>query len=94
LSSDFSTNLGSKATADAKVDFDAARETRKIERNINLNKWLFISSEDFSALEKKHEMFSEGKCCPSSRVWQPSADSNGNLTIRRTFFNMNFLTWV
>jgi hypothetical protein len=33
LSSNFSTNLGGKATADAKVDFEAARETGKIERN-------------------------------------------------------------
>jgi hypothetical protein len=37
--SNFSTNLGSKALA-TKVDFEAARETRKIERNINLKPFL------------------------------------------------------
>jgi hypothetical protein len=43
------------------------------------NKLLFISPEGFSALEKTLWYFLRGQCCPSSRVWQPSADSNGSL---------------
>ncbi len=43
------------------------------------NKWLFISSEGFSALEKNTVMCSLRAMLPSSRVWQSSADSNDSL---------------
>jgi hypothetical protein len=44
-----------------------------------INCYLYVSSEGFSTLRKKRpDMLSEGGC-PSSRVCQPSADSNGRL---------------
>ncbi len=44
------------------------------------NKWLFISSEGFATFEKTPWYVIRGQCCPSSQVWQPSADSNASLT--------------
>ncbi len=44
---------------------------------------LFISSEGFSTLEKKTPWYViRRQCCPSSRVWQPSADSKWQFGIR------------
>ncbi len=40
-----------------------------------IKKWLFISSEGFSALKKMSWYVLKGQCCPSSRLWQPSAES-------------------
>ncbi len=57
------------------------------------SKQLFISSEGFSTLEKKLLWYVlRGQCCPSSRLWQPSADSNGGLT--HFSWNLNFLGWL
>jgi hypothetical protein len=44
------------------------------------NKQLFISSQGFSSLVETPWYVIRGQCCPSSWVWQSSADSNGSLT--------------
>ncbi len=54
------------------------------------NKWLYISSEGFSTLEKTSWYVFRGQCCHSSRVGQPSVDNNGNLAP----FCFNFLGQV
>ncbi len=53
------------------------------------NKWLFTSSEGFSALEKNSVIFLRGQCCPSSWVWLTAA--NGNASLAHFSLNFNLL---